>query len=133
MNEAIVGAWRATITNPGGDPHVNLTTFLPCGIVFNAFPTPTPAPPGAKHNLEYFTTAMGSWETVGDGQVALRFESLGVDEHGASIGSHVVTATLDVTAGGGWSGQFTLAVLDTGGAQVASVGGSVSGARIPSR
>lgn len=134
MSAAIVGAWRATVRLPGGEPFLNLTTFLPDGIVFNTFPTPTPAPPGANHKLEFFTTAMGSWELAGNGQVVLRFESLGVDENGTSIGSHVVTATIDVAAGGSsWSGQFALAVLDMSGTQVASASGSVSGARIVAR
>ena len=132
MSDPLVGAWRATVTIPGEEPFLNLTTFVAGGIVFNTFPTPTPAPAGANHKLEFFTTAMGSWESVSNDQVALRFESLGVDENGGPIGSHVVTTTIDVTDSG-WSGQFTLAVLDTSGARVASVSGSVSGVRIPTR
>ena len=98
--------------------------------MLNAFPTPSPAPPGATHKLEFFTTAVGSWTESGAGKVSLTFETLGVDENGTSIGSHVITATVDVAVGGGWNGAFTLSVLDVTGKQVASVSGSVSGVRI---
>ncbi|HET9661325.1 MAG TPA: hypothetical protein VFP05_13395 [Thermomicrobiales bacterium] len=131
MDAAIVGAWRTTVTIPGGPPpFVNLTTFSGDGIVLNAFPTPSPAPPGANHKLEFFTTAVGSWHE-NDGKIALAFETLGVDENGTPIGSHAISATVTVGADGTeWNGPFTLTVLDTAGTQVASVSGSVSGARI---
>lgn len=131
MGEAIVGAWRTTVTIPGGAPFVNLTTFLSGGIVLNAFPTPSPAPPGASHKLEFFTTAVGSWAAGAHDTVSMAFETLGVDENGTALGSHVISATVTVAAdGAGWSGPFTLAVLDPSGKQTASVSGSVSGARI---
>jgi hypothetical protein len=131
MASAIVGAWRTTVTIPGGPPpFVNLTTFSADGIVLNAFPTPSPAPPGANHKLEFFTTAVGSWHET-DGTIALAFETLGVDENGTSIGSHAISAAVTVAAdGSAWSGPFTLTVLDTASKQVASVSGSVSGARL---
>ena len=134
MSDTIVGAWRATVTVTGEASFLNLTTFLPGGIVLNAFPTPNPAPPGARHKLEFFTTAVGSWEAVEKDQVALRFETLGVDENGTPIGSHVITATVTLSDDSkDWSGPFTLIVLDPAGAQMASMNGSVSGARIAAR
>jgi hypothetical protein len=131
MASTIVGAWRTTVTIPGGPPpFVNLTTFSSDGVVLNAFPTPSPAPPGAKHQLEFFTTAIGSWLET-DGKVSLAFETLGVDENGTPIGSHRISATVTVAAGGAaWNGPFTLNVIDPTGKQVASVSGSVSGARM---
>lgn len=131
MTAAIVGAWRTTVTIEGVAPFINLTTFSGDGIVLNAFPTPSPAPPGSSHKLEFFTTAVGAWKETAPGKVDLTFETLGVDENGASIGSHVISASVTVTANGSsWSGPFTLTVLDPTDKQAGMVSGSVNASRI---
>jgi hypothetical protein len=132
MSATIVGAWRVTVSIPGMEgSFVNLTTFSADGTVLNSFPTPSPAPPGSAHMLEFYSTAVGSWKEAAAGKVALTFETLGVDENGAAIGSRRITATVDLAADGStWSGPFTLAFLDPAGKQTGSVSGSVSAARM---
>lgn len=131
MTAAIVGAWRTTVAIEGAPPFVNLTTLSADGIVLNAFPTPSPAAPGSTHKLEFFTTALGVWKQAAPGKVSLTFETLGVDENGNPIGSHVITASVDVAAAGSaWSGAFTLTVLDPAGKQTGSVSGTVNATRI---
>jgi hypothetical protein len=99
--------------------------------VLNAFPTPSPAPPDSNHTLEFFTSAVGAWSASESGTVTLTFETLGVDEHGSPIGSHVITATATVASdGSSWSGPFTLSILDPAGKQTSSVSGTVSATRI---
>ena len=131
MTAAIVGAWRTTVSIEGVPPFLNLTTFSGDGIVLNAFPTPSPAQPGANHTLEFFTTALGVWKESAPGKVDMTFETLGVDENGNPIGSHVITASVVVAAGGSsWSGPFTLTILDPTAKQTGSVTGTVSATRI---
>ena len=131
MTAAIVGAWRTTVTIEGVPPFINLTTFSSDGIVLNAFPTPSPAAPGSSHKLEFFTTAIGTWTEPTPGTVSLTFETLGVDENGNPIGSHVISATVAVAAGGSsWSGPFTLSILDPTGKQTGSVSGTVAATRV---
>jgi hypothetical protein len=131
MTAGIIGAWRTTVEIEGVPPFVNLTTFSGDGIVLNAFPTPSPAPPGESHKLEHFTTAVGAWKETTPGKVDLTFETLSVDENGAPIGSHVISASATVAAdGSSWTGPFTLTVLDPTGKQTASVTGTVSATRI---
>jgi hypothetical protein len=61
----------------------------------------------------------------------MTFETLGVDENGNPIGSHVITASVTVaTDGSTWSGPFTLAILDPSGKQTGSVSGTVGAIRI---
>jgi len=132
MSATIVGAWRVAVSIPGVEtPFTNLTTFSSDGTVLNAFPSPSPAPPGSDHKLEYFTTASGSWTQSSSGSVRLTFETLGADENGTPIGAHVVTAQVALAGDGhSWSGDFTLAVLDPTGKQTASIPGTVSATRI---
>lgn len=131
MTAAIVGSWRTTVTIEGAPPFINLTTFSGDGIVLNAFPTPSPALPGSKHKLEYFTTAVGAWKASAAGNVTLIFETLGVDESGTPIGSHVITGSVEVASdGSSFSGPFTLAIIDLTGTQTGSVSGTVNAARM---
>jgi hypothetical protein len=131
MTPAITGAWRTTVTIEGVPPFINLTTFSGDGIVLNAFPTPSPASPGSSHKLEFFTTAVGAWKEAAAGQVNLTFETLGVDEHGNPIGSHLITGSVEVTSdGSSFSGPFTLAVLDPTGKQTGSIHGTVNAVRM---
>lgn len=131
MTASIVGAWRTTVTIAGMPPFLNLTTFSSDGMVLNAFPSPSPAPPGSSHKLEYFTTAVGAWKETSPGAIALTFETLGVDETGTPIGSHVITATTTIAPDGTtWSGPFTLTILDPAGNQTGLISGAVSATRI---
>lgn len=131
MSAEIVGAWRTTVTIEGMPPFVNLTSIFEEGIVHNIFPTPSAAQPGAGHTLEFFTTAVGSWKATGSNKVSMSFETLGVDEHGNPIGSHVISATVDIAAGGlSWSGPFTLTIMDSTGKEAGSVSGNVNATRM---
>jgi len=131
MTAAIVGAWRTTVTIEGAPPFINLTTFSSDGTVLNAFPTPSSAPPGSSHKLEFFTTAVGAWKESSPGNIDLTFETLGADENGSLIGSHVISATVVVASNGAsWSGLFTLSILDITGTHTGSVSGTVEAARM---
>ena len=131
MTAAIVGAWRTTVIIEGAPPFINLTTFSGDGIVLNAFPTPNPASPGSSHKLEFFTTAVGAWKETAAGKVSLSFETLGVDENGNPVGSHVITSSVEIAGdGSSFTGPFTLTAFDPTGKQSGSVGGTVSATRI---
>ena len=132
MSAAIAGAWRVTVTIPGmKGAFINLSTFSADGTVLNAFPTPSPAPPGSAHKLEFYSTAVGSWKESKAGKFEMAFETLGADETGAPIGSHRITAAVDLADDGStWSGPFTLAILDPNGKQTGTVSGSVSAVRM---
>ena len=129
MSASIVGAWRVTVTIAGGPPFLNLSTFTSDGTVMTVFPSPSPAPEGAPYKQEFHTPAMGSWVDAGAGKISLIFESLAVDEAANPIGSHVIRATVEVTETG-WSGPFTLDILDPTGKTIGSVTGVATGARI---
>jgi hypothetical protein len=109
---------------------VNLATFSLDGGVIVAFPSPTPAAPGAGHQLEYWTPALGRWESTGSQSATMYFTSLGADEHGAPVGTHNVVATVHADADGqGFSGPFTITVKGPDGAVLGSVQGAVKGSR----
>ena len=125
----VVGSWRVAVDVGHVHGPTNLASLTSDGAVLVAFPSPTPAAPGSKHQLEYWTPAIGSWEADGDQGATITFVALGVDEHGAAIGTHTVTATVSVS-GDGWSGPFTVAIAGADGAALGSVPGIVSAARI---
>ncbi len=128
----IVGTWRVSVEIPGAPAGmVNLATFSLDGGVIVAFPSPTPAAPGAGHQLEYWTPALGRWEITDGQSAAMYFTSLGVDEHGAGVGTHSISATVTAIADGqGFSGPFTITIAGEDGAALGSVAGTVKGARI---
>lgn len=128
----VVGTWRVSVEIPGAPAGtVNLATFSLDGGVIVAFPSPTPAAPGAGHQLEYWTPALGRWESTDSQSAAMYFTSLGVDEHGAAVGTHSISATVksDVDSQG-FSGPFTITIAGVDGASLGSVSGTVTGARI---
>jgi hypothetical protein len=129
----LVGAWRVNVSIPGvGVEFVNLASFSADGTVIVALPGPNPAPPGAGHRLEYWTPALGSWVAAGPTSAEMSFVTLGTDETGASIGSHVVSATVEIDAdGASWHGPFAIDVVDPHGVSIGSVSGSVVASRIP--
>jgi hypothetical protein len=128
----VVGTWRVSVAIPGAPAGMtNLATFSLDGGVIVAFPSPTPAAPGAGHQVEFWTPALGRWESTGDLSAAMYFTSLGVDEHGASVGTHSITATLQADAGGqGLSGPFTIAITGADAAALGSVAGTITATRI---
>jgi hypothetical protein len=127
----VVGSWRVAVDVGHVHGPTNLATLSADGTVLVAFPSPTPAAPGAGHQLEYWTPAVGSWQPSGDRGATMVFEALGVDEHGAAIGTHTITATVDADAGGqGWSGPFTITIAGPDGATMATVSGTVTATRI---
>ncbi len=110
---------------------VNLARLSADGGVVVAFPSPTPAAPNAGHTLEYWTTALGEWEAPDDGTVRMIFVSLGVDETGAPAGTHTVTATATLGAGGAiWNGSFQIAITNASEHAGGEVSGTVSEERI---
>ena len=125
----VVGSWRVAVDVGHVHGPTNLATIASDGTVLVAFPSPTPAPPGSSHRLEYWTPAIGSWEANGAQGATMAFVSLGVDESGNATGTHTVTAS--VTAGDdGWSGPFTIAIAGPDGAALGSVSGTVTATRI---
>jgi hypothetical protein len=110
---------------------LNLATISLDGSMIVAFPSPTPAAPGASHQFEYWTPALGSWSPVNATEANLTFMALGADESGAPIGSHVITSTISASGDGqSWSGPFTIKVLGPDGAALGSASGTVSATRI---
>jgi hypothetical protein len=131
IDHPLVGSWRVAVQVAVAPAGVNLATFTGDGAVIVAFPSPTPAPPNAAHRLEYWTTALGTWQPDGPRDAAMTFVSLGVDETGADIGSHVITARVAVSADGrSWSGPFRIAISGPDGAPAGSFDGTVSAERI---
>ena len=127
-----VGTWRVSVEIPGAPAGmINLATFSLDGGVVVAFPSPTPAAPGAGHQLEYWTPALGRWESTDSQSVTMFFMSLGVNEHGASVGSHSISATLQADVSGKeLTGPFTITIAGADGATVGSVSGTITATRI---
>ncbi len=127
----LVGAWRVAVQVPGAPVGTNLATFAADGTVAVAFPTPNPAAPSQTHKLEYWSTALGSWSASAERGAAMTFVSLGADESGIPIGTHTITATVEVAAdNASWQGPFTIEIAAADGSVLASVGGTVSATRI---
>ena len=123
----VVGSWRVAVDVGHVHGPTNLATLAADGSVLVACPSPTPAAPGAGHQLEFWTPAVGSWQPSGERGATMRFESLGVDEHGTPVGTHVITASVEAeSAGQGWSGPFTITIAGSDGATTATVSGTVS-------
>ncbi len=60
------------------------------------------------------------------------FTALGVDETGAAIGTHTITATVQADANGrGWNGPFTIEIAGADGKTLASVAGTVTATPTP--
>jgi hypothetical protein len=125
----IVGSWRVAVAVGSVTGLTNLAALSADGTMVVAFPSPTPAPPGATHRLEYWTPAIGSWSANGARKVTMTFVALGADETGAAIGTHTVRATVEV-AGDGWQGPFTIEVAAADGTVQATVSGTVTATRI---
>ncbi|MDQ2652316.1 MAG: hypothetical protein M3Z20_04645 [Chloroflexota bacterium] len=128
----VVGTWRVSVEIPGAPAGmINLATFSLDGGVIVAFPSPTPAAPGAGHQVEFWTPALGRWESTGDLSAAMFFTSLGVNEHGASVGTHGITAALQAGADGqGLTGPFTITITGADGSTLGSVSGTITATRI---
>lgn len=125
---AVVGSWRVAVAIPGTGPGlVNLARLSRDGGVVVVFPSPTPAPPGAGHRLEYWTPALGAWTAAGPREAAMTFVALGADENGAPAGTHTVTATVTADADGrGWHGPFRIEIAGPDGTVRATVQGTVT-------
>ena len=128
----LVGSWRVAVRIPSLNVEgVNLGTFGADGTVVVAFPSPVPAAPGQSHRLEFYTTALGSWAASGERGAAMTFVTLAADENGAPVGTHTVSAEVEVAAdGGSWSGPFRIDVASPTGQAQGSVAGTVTAARI---
>lgn len=128
----VVGSWRVAAAIPGaGADATNLAAFSADGTVVVAFPSPSPAAPGQSHRLEFFGPAVGSWRPVGERGAAMAFVALGVDENGNALGTHTVTATVEVDADGReWPGPFRIEVASPTGAATGAVDGTVTATRI---
>lgn len=128
----VVGTWRVGVEIPGAPAGmINLATFSLDGGVVVAFPSPTPAAPGAGHQFEFWTPALGRWESTGDVSAAMYFTSLGVNEHGATVGTHSITAMLQADADGqGLTGPFTISITGADDSALGSVAGTIRATRI---
>jgi hypothetical protein len=131
----IVGSWNVAVAIPGAGPGlVNLAMLSADGTVLVAFPSPTPAAPDAGHRLEFWTPALGSWAAQGEHGASLTFVALGVDENGANIGTHTVSATITLSSDGEtWNGPFRIDVAGADGSAKGSAEGTVSATRIAAR
>lgn len=125
----IVGSWRVAVAVGSVTGLTNLATLSADGTTVVAFPSPTPAPPGASHRLEYWTPAIGSWSANGASKATMTFVALGADETGAAIGTHTVRATVEVSDDG-WQGPFTIEIAAADGAVQATIPGTVTATRI---
>jgi hypothetical protein len=128
----LIGTWRVAVTIPGAPAGlINLARLSADGGVAAAFPSPTPAAPGAAHTMEFWSPALGSWSATDERGAALIFVSLGADEHGAYIGTHTVSATISLDAGDAtWSGSFQFAIAGPDGAALGTVAGTIHATRI---
>jgi hypothetical protein len=121
----VVGSWRVAVEVAGNQGPTNLATIAADGTMLVAFPSPTPAAPGASHRLEFWTPAVGSWVADGERGATMAFVALGVDENGTAIGTHTIAATATTDADG-WHGPFTITVAGPDGRTLASVSGTVT-------
>ena len=130
----VVGTWRVAVEIPGSPAGMaNLATFSLDGGVVVAFPSPTKAAPGAGYQLEYWTPALGRWESTGSTSARIFFTSLGANEHGDAIGTHSITAALQADASGqSLSGSFTITIAGKDGTTLGSVSGEIAARRITS-
>jgi hypothetical protein len=109
----------------------NLAILSADGTVLVAFPSPTPAAPGAGHRLEFWTPAVGSWSAIGERGAAMTFVALGADENGTPIGTHTITANVEAAPDGqSWQGPFRINIAGIDGAVTASLSGTVNATRI---
>jgi hypothetical protein len=132
---SIVGSWNVAVAIPGAvHGLVNLAMLTADGAMLVAFPSPSPAAPGAGHRLEFWTPALGSWNEQGDRGVAMTFVALGVDENAAPIGAHTITATVTLADDGQtWGGPFRIDITGSDGTAKGSAEGTVSATRIAAR
>jgi hypothetical protein len=132
---SIVGSWTVAVTIPGaGHGLVDLALLSADGTMLVAFPSPSPAAPGAGHRLEFWTPAFGSWNAREDHGVSMTFIALGVDENGAPIGAHTITATVTLASDGQtWSGPFRIDITGSDGTAKGAAEGTVSATRIAAR
>ncbi len=128
----VVGTWRVGVEIPGTPAGmINLATFSLDGGVVVAFPSPAPAGPGSGHQLEFWTPALGRWESTDSLSATMCFTSLGVNEHGVSVGTHSIAATLQADASGNeLTGPFTSTIAGSDGATLGSVTGTITATRI---
>jgi hypothetical protein len=128
----VVGSWHVAVDVGHVHGPTNLAILSADGTVLVAFPSPTPAPPGSAHRLEYWTPAVGAWEPDGDQGATLTFVALGADENGAAVGTHTITAAV-AASGDGWAGPFTIAIAGPDGAPLGSVSWTVTASRIAAK
>lgn len=128
----VVGSWRVSLDMPGAPPGmINLATLSLDGGVIVVFPSPTPAAPGSAHRLEYWTPALGRWAPKDANSATMSFVAIGVDENGAGIGTHAISATVTANADGQrWDGPFTITIAGQDGTILAAISGTVSATRI---
>jgi hypothetical protein len=131
-DSGIVGSWRVAVTIPGvPEAMTNLATINADGTMVVAFGTPVAAAPGQDHKLEFYSAALGSWQTQNDGSIVMRFVSLGADETGKPVGSHTVSAQVTVAADRqSWGGPFRIDMASTSGTILGSVDGTTNATRI---
>jgi hypothetical protein len=110
---------------------INLANFGADGTLAVATPSPAPAPPGAGHRLEFWTAALGTWAATDERAAVMTFMTLGADENGNPVGSHIITATLTASADGqALQGPFQIAVNGPDGSPRATATGTVTATRI---
>lgn len=131
----VVGSWKVAVSVPGAPARtINIARLSLDGGVVVTFPSPTPAPPGANHAMEFWTPAIGAWTAAVDRDATMTFVALGVNERGAPVGAHTVSATVTAAADGlSWQGPFQIEITSGDGASVGKVQGTVAATPITAK
>lgn len=129
----LVGSWGILVRFDGQPPLQlpNLATFNADGTVTVATPPQLPNVPGATNGLDFFSAGHGAWVATGDRSAAERFVFLVTDRTGhlTSINTVQASITVDQT-GNAFDGTFSLGIAAPGGRHLASLTGTLRGARI---
>lgn len=120
--DALVGAWRGTVSPAGQPSFESLTTFAPGGTLV-ASASIDLTPPGIS------TPSYGVWARGDESEYRVKFFFFTFDAKDNPAGSGEVKGQLTVD-GNDLQGRFTLTIFDPNGAVLFTSGGTVAATRI---